>query len=96
MDRPTSLIAYTVRVFATAHKAPARRAQTVRCDFFRMSRRTYAVPFRTMGTVQRATKTPATMPSEITKGENALAAKSQKTPSLCNDRGGKVAWTLML
>ena len=62
---------------------------------------TYEVPFRSVGTVHRAKKTPTIMHSEITTGENPVftsfvgasappshveAAIAQKTPSPCIDR----------
>ena len=61
----------------------------------------FSIPFSAMGTVQRATNTPATMPSEIIKGEkpsvtslvgasaapsHAPAASPHITPSLCRER----------
>src|SRR5882757_6222257 len=97
---PTSRIAKTVSVFATAHSAPASSAHTIRCFFSARSAKTYPVPFSRVGNVQRAVNTPATIQSEIANGENpaftsfvgASAAPShtpavnpQITPSPCSD-----------
>ena len=88
MARPTSRIANTVSVFATAHKAPATSAQTIRCFFSIRSETTERVPLIRVGKVHRAVKTPATMHREMAKGERpeltslvgASAAPSQ-TPA---------------
>src|SRR5260370_35682220 len=97
---PTSRIAKTVSVFATAHNAPARSAHTIKCFFSMRSANTYPVPFSSVGQVQRAVKTPATMHNEIANGENpeltsfvgasaapshTPAVKPQITPKLCSD-----------
>ena len=110
MERPTSRMAKTVSVLATAHNMPARMAQTMRWGFSLRSMRTKPVPLRATGTVQRATKTPATMPSEMMKGEkpivtslvgasaapsHAPAASPHITPSWCRERG-EWAWAGVL
>src|SRR5216684_2844503 len=97
---PTSRIAKTVSVFATAHNAPARRAHTIKCFFCMRSANTYPVPFSSVGKVQRAVKTPATIHNEIANGENpeftsfvgasaapshTPAVKPQITPKPCSD-----------
>src|ERR1019366_2022456 len=101
MERPTLRMANTVSVLATAHNMPARMAHTKRCFFSLRSSQIYPVPFNSMGTVQRATNTPATMPNEMIKGGNpavtslvggsaapsqAPAPKPQETPSECSER----------
>src|SRR6266853_1579589 len=106
IESPTSRMAKTVSVLATAHSPPATMAHTIRCGFARRSRNTYRVPFKRVGTVQRATKTPATMASDITNGDTptttslvgasappsqAPAARAQRTPSTCNDRASPTA-----
>ena len=68
--RPTSRIANTVRVLATAHNAPARMAQTIKCLFSFRSTTTERVPLSNVGMVHRAIKTPETMHNEIANGEN--------------------------
>src|SRR2546423_5013482 len=98
--RPTSRIAKTVNVLATAQMAPARIAHTMRCFFSARSLNTYLVPFNNVGNVQRAVNTPATMHSETAKGENPAftslvgasaapshtpAANPQATPRPCMD-----------
>ena len=98
--RPTSRIANTVSVFATAHNAPASSAHTIKCFFSARSANTYPVPFSRVGKLQRAVKTPATMHSEIANGEKPAftsfvgasaapshtpAVKPQITPKPCND-----------
>src|SRR6516165_6240164 len=70
IDKPTSRTAKTVKVLPTAHREPARMAQITKWGFCRKSTKTYPVPFKRVGNVQRATNTPATMESEIKKGEN--------------------------
>src|SRR5579859_5026704 len=97
---PTSRMAKTVRVLATAHSAPASSAQTIRCGLAATSAKTKPVPFIRVGKVQRAVKTPATMQSEMAKGEKpastslvgASAAPSQtpaarphSTPRPCSE-----------
>src|SRR5437763_9037953 len=67
--RPTSRMAKTVSVFATAHRAPANSDQTMRCFFRDKSEKTYRVPLSKVGKVQRAVKTPATMHKEIAMGD---------------------------
>ncbi len=69
IDSPTLRMAKTVSVLATAQSMPARIAQTIRWAFSRRSAQIYPVPLRTVGTVQRATNTPATIPSEMMNGE---------------------------
>src|ERR1017187_1206415 len=101
MESPTLRIANTVKVLATAQSIPASTAHTIRWAFSRKSSSRKPVPFSAMGTVQRATNTPATMPSEMTKGEKPMvtnlvgasaapsqapAANPQTTPSLCRER----------
>src|ERR1700677_3612741 len=105
---PTSRIANTVSVFATAHSAPARIAQTTRCFLQKRSAKTYVVPLSRVGNVQRAVKTPATMHSETANGERPAltnlvgasaapsqtpAARPQITPRPCSDRPAFVAGT---
>ena len=95
MVSPTSRMANTVRVFATAQRAPARTAQTIRCLFSLRSAKTDRVPFNRVGKVHLAINTPATMHNEIENGEkpeltnfvgasaapsHTPAAKPQKTP----------------
>src|ERR1017187_6209441 len=80
--KPTSRMAKTVRVLATAHNMPARIAQTMRCLFSIRSATTYLVPFRRVGRVHRAVKTPATMHSEIEYGDS---------PALTNFVGASAA-----
>src|ERR1700736_5572977 len=69
MARPTSRMAKTVRVLATAQRAPARTAQTMRWGLRAMSVKTKPVPLTRVGMVQRATKTPITMQREMANGE---------------------------
>ena len=89
MARPTSRIAKTVSVLATAHSIPARhREWELVAGCVLRSRNTARVPLSSVGTLQRATKTPATMQSEIEYGDRpaftslvgASAAPSQ-TPA---------------
>ena len=101
MARPTLRTAKMVRVLPTAHSIPASTAQTIRCGLSSRSSKEKPVPFSSVGTVQRATKAPITMPMEMMKGENpaltslvgasalpsqTAAASPQKTPSLCRER----------
>ncbi len=101
MDRPTLRTAKMVSVLATAHNIPASSAQTMRCGLSRRSAKIKPVPLSSVGTVQRATKAPITMPMEMRKGENpaltslvgasavpsqTAAVSPQKTPSLCRER----------
>src|SRR5215470_7637576 len=72
MLSPTSRIAKMVSVLATAHKHPARTAQTTRCGARRTSARTDEVPRTSAGTLQRARKTPSTITSETTIGERPM------------------------
>src|SRR5579884_1721342 len=96
--KPTSRIANTVKVLATAQRAPASNAHTIRCFFRIRSATTYRVPLSSVGKVQRAVNTPATIHREIANGERpvltslvgASAAPShtpapspQRTPSPC-------------
>ncbi len=75
-------------------------AHTIRCLRAIRSVKTYDVPFRSVGNVHRAVKTPATMQSEMAKGEKPAltslvgasaapsqtpAARPQTTPSVCNE-----------
>src|SRR5262245_23666512 len=66
--RPTSRIACTVSVFATAQSAPASSAHTTRCGVRSRSARTPAVPRSSAGRLQRARNTPSTIISEIATG----------------------------
>lgn len=68
--RPTSRMAKTVSVLATAQRAPASNAQTMRCFFSDRSAKIYHVPLSNVGKVHRAVNTPATMQTEIANGEN--------------------------
>jgi len=101
MLNPTSRIAKTVSVFATAHKQPASNAQITRCGARRTSARTEEVPSTKAGKLRRARKTPVTMINEMTTGEipmvtsfvgasaapsQAPAVKPEKTPSSCKSR----------
>src|ERR1035437_3981136 len=74
MARPTLRTAKMVSVLATAHNIPARSAHTMRCGLSRRSSNRKPVPFSSMGTVQRATKAPITMPMERMKGANAASS----------------------
>ena len=100
MARPTLRTAKMVSVLPTAHSIPASSAHTIRCGFSRRSLKRKPVPFSSVGTVQRATKAPITMPMEMMKGENpaftslvgasalpsqTAAASPQNTPSLCRE-----------
>ncbi len=62
---PTSRMANTVSVLATAHSIPARIANGINCRFCPRSRNTARVPLSSVGTLQRAVNTPATMHNEI-------------------------------
>ena len=99
--RPTSRTAKMVSVLATAHSVPASSAHTIRCGLSRRSWKRNPVPFSRVGTVQRATKAPMTIPIEMMKGEkpaltnlvgasalpsHTAAANPQNTPSLCRER----------
>ena len=101
MARPTLRTAKMVSVLATAHNIPASSAHTMRCGLSRRSANRNPVPLSSVGTVQRATNAPITMPMEMRNGENpaftslvgasavpsqTAAASPQKTPSLCRDR----------
>src|SRR5579884_1595119 len=96
--KPTSRIANTVNVFATAHRAPASNAHTIRCFFRIRSATTYRVPLSSVGKVQRAVNTPATMHRETANGERPVltslvgasaapshtpAPRPQRTPRPC-------------
>src|SRR6185436_16905769 len=70
MLRPTSRTANIVSVLATAHRQPASTAHTIRCGACLRSAATYEVPCISAGIVQRARKTPITMLSEISTGDN--------------------------
>src|ERR1017187_6174110 len=100
MARPTLRTAKMVRVLPTAHNIPASTAHTIRCGLSRRSSNRNPVPFSSVGTVQRATNAPMTMPMEMMKGENpaftsfvgasalpsqTAAASPQNTPSLCRE-----------
>ena len=100
MARPTLRTPKTVSVLPTAQSIPASSPHTIRCGFSRRSLNMNPVPFSSVGTVQRATKAPITMPIEMMKGENpaftslvgasalpsqTAAASPQNTPSLCNE-----------
>ncbi len=101
MARPTLRTAKMVSVLPTAQSIPASTAQTIRCGLSRRSLKRNPVPLSSVGTVQRATNAPITMPMEMMKGENpaltslvgasalpsqTAAASPQKTPSLCRER----------
>ena len=101
MARPTSRMAKTVRVLATAHSIPARIAMGMRWRLLARSAKTLRVPLSSVGRVQRAVKTPATMQSEMAKGDRPVltslvgasaapshtpAARPQSTPRPCIDR----------
>src|SRR5208337_4375901 len=100
MARPTFRTPKTVSVLPTAHSIPASSAHTIRCGFSRRSLNRNPVPFSSVGTVQRATNAPITIPMEMMKGENpaftslvgasalpsqTAADSPQNTPSLCNE-----------
>src|SRR2546429_290651 len=85
-------------VLATAHRQPARTAQTIKCGACRTSARMCDVPRMSAGTLQRARNTPTTMMREITRGETPMvtsfvgasaapsqapAAKPQRIPKAC-------------
>ena len=70
MARPTLRTAKMVSVLATAHSIPASSAHTIRCGLSRRSANRKPVPLSSVGTVQRATNAPITMPMEMMKGEN--------------------------
>src|SRR3989442_5199231 len=101
MESPMSLIAKIVSVFATAHKQPARAAQTMRWGACRTSSRTAAVPRTRAGRLQRARNTPSTIMKEITTGgmpsvtslvgasaapSHAYAANPERVPTRCSRR----------
>src|ERR1035438_1979655 len=69
---PTSRIANTVSVFATAQSIPARIATGMRCLCSERSANTCRVPFSSVGTVHRAVNTPATMQSEMAYGDSPV------------------------
>src|SRR6266851_922445 len=69
MLSPMSLIAKIVRVLATAHRHPARIAQTTRWGAWRTSAPIADVPRSRAGRLQRARNTPTTIAREITTGE---------------------------
>src|SRR5438445_7198948 len=90
-----------VSVLATAHRHPARMAQTTRWGACRTSAPIAVVPRNRAGRLQRARNTPATIASEITTGDRpsttilvgASAAPSQApavkplaTPASCKRR----------
>src|SRR6185437_429668 len=70
--RPTSRMANTVSVLATAHSMPARIAKGINCVLRRRSRNTARVPLSRVGTLQRAVNTPATMHREIAYGDRPV------------------------
>src|SRR5580698_4963 len=97
---PTLRTAKMVSVFPTAHNMPPSTAHTIRCGLSRRSLNRNPVPFSNVGTVQRATNAPITMPIEMMNGEkpsftsfvgasalpsHTAAARPQKTPSWCSD-----------
>src|ERR1017187_6266037 len=101
MARPTLRTAKMVSVLPTAQSIPAITAHTIRCGLSRRSSNRNPVPFSSVGTVQRATNAPMTIPMEMMKGENpaftslvgasalpsqTAAASPQNTPSLCRER----------
>src|SRR6266852_1439004 len=101
MLSPMSLIAKIVRVLATAHRHPARIAQTTRWGAWRTSAPIADVPRSRAGRLQRARNTPTTIAREITTGERpratilvgasaapsqAPAAKPLTTPASCRRR----------
>src|ERR1039458_8119650 len=101
MARPTLRTAKMVSVLPTAQSIPAITAHTIRCGLSRRSAKRNPVPLSSVGTVQRATNAPITMPMEMRNGENpaftslvgasavpsqTAAASPQKTPSLCRER----------
>src|SRR5207244_11569520 len=99
--QPLSLLGSMVGVLATAHRPPARMAQTTRWGACRTSAPIAVVPRNRAGRLQRARNTPATIASEITTGDRpsttilvgASAAPSQApavkplaTPASCKRR----------
>src|SRR5205085_5223160 len=101
MASPTSRMANTVSVFATAHNIPAMMAVGMRWRFWRRSENTLRVPLTSVGSDQRAVNTPATMHREIAKGERPVltslvgasaapshtpAPRPHSTPSPCMER----------
>src|SRR5229473_2372535 len=101
MLSPMSLIAKIVRVLATAHRHPARIAQTTRWGAWRTSAPIADVPRSRAGRLQRARNAPTTIAREITTGERpratilvgasaapsqAPAAKPLTTPASCRRR----------
>src|SRR4051812_43933662 len=106
MARPTSRMANTVSVLATAHNMPAMMAVGMRWRLAARSEKTLRVPLTSVGRDQRAVKTPATMHSEIAKGERPVltslvgasaapshtpAPRPHSTPRPCMDRNCFVA-----
>ena len=92
MARPTSRMAKTVSVLATAQSIPARMAPDDQVLLFGEIGEDLPVPLSSVGTVQRAVKTPATMQSEI--GEGREAGVDQLCGRFCGaepDAGGKAA-----
>src|SRR5215469_15745940 len=100
IERPTLRTANMVRVLATAHSIPPSTAQTIRCGLSNRSSSTNPVPFKTVGSVQRVTNAPITIPMEMSNGENpsvtslvgasalpsqTAADSAQITPSLCKE-----------
>ena len=75
MDRPTLRTAKMVSVLATAHNIPASIAHTMRWGLSRRSEKIKPVPLSSVGTVQRATNAPITMPMERMKGANAASRR---------------------
>ncbi len=100
-----------VSVLPTAHSIPASSAHTIRCGLARKSSNRNPVPFSSVGTVQRATNAPITIPMEMMNGENpaftslvgasalpshTAADSPQNTPSLCNEIVDRAATALWL
>ena len=111
MARPTLRTPKMVSVLATAHSIPASSAHTIRCGFSRRSLNRNPVPLSIVGTVQRATNAPITIPMEMMKGENpaftslvgasalpsqTAADSPQNTPSLCSEIVDRAAIPLWL
>src|SRR3954464_54923 len=101
MARPTSRMAKTVRVLATAHSMPAMMAVGMRWRLAARSEKTLRVPLTRVGSDQRAVKTPATMQREMAKGERPVvtslvgawaapshtpAPRPHRTPKPCIER----------
>src|SRR5438445_9372278 len=94
MLRPMSRIAKIVSVFATAHMHPATMAQITRCGACRTSSSTYDVPWISVGTVQRARKTPTTIPSDTTIGEIPAATSLDRKSTRLNSSHANISYAV--